>query len=161
MIDNDLVSSITISSGLGTVILVTTDLGNPVCTLTYSYLTNSITFSSRPTITISVLDFFTLSAQFYIFNNAILNAFAVSLSNISNFVALSVNESFDSHNNNWNFTSSEGPGPNTIDYSANLISQNVTLKNRPNNITIPYSEWISVLVSLNRYQSNVRQFLGV
>ena len=156
-----LVSNIVNDLSTGTSVLTITKTGNPVETLTYENSLKTITFSLRPTINITGVEFLDLIKQINIFQTSILFNFNTNINVSIPFSNVTSNENHDSLDVFWNFTFTVGPNPRVANYSAENSTKTVDLLNRAQPKTIEFPEWIYFLSSLKHYQISFRNYFSI
>lgn len=156
-----LVNTILVDLSAGQVTLASTESGVAVETIQYSMSTGEITISARTAITISGTDFMTLLNQIVIFQTAIIYNFTPTTIYIVPFNSWVCNESYISFTNAWTLVCNENGGSQFIDYYGTQSNGNVELITRAANLTIPFSEWVQLLVNLKHYQVSLSNFFGI
>jgi hypothetical protein len=129
--------------------------------ITYDQSSNNIVFSIIPGISLSGTDFITLLNQITIFQTAIVYNFSPGSAFITPFTSFVSNEHYISFTNAWSLTCNESSGPSIISYYGTQSNSQIDISERANPITIPFSEWVVLLASLNHYRQSITAFFGI
>ena len=152
-----LVTTIVIDLLNSTGVLTVKDGVNFVETVTYSV--NSITFSSRPLISISVSDFLNLLNQINIFQTALIYNFSPVIQYLNS--GSNCKEINDINLNTLDLTCTYGNTPDAVNYTGTKSTQLIKLQNRANPKTLTYQYWIDLLSYLIHYSKSIKLFMNV
>jgi hypothetical protein len=133
-----------------TVTLNVMDGSNLVENLVYNQSGNTITFSIRPSVTISTADYSQLAAQLSLFHNAIINNFPLNQFQTSPFTSFLYNQTYISFISELNLevTVNSTLFINDVTTSG---SNTTSLNNRTVAQTLNYSEWALTYQALQNY----------
>jgi hypothetical protein len=155
-----LINTITVDLSANTVVLSSIESGSTADILTYTLSLNTVTFSTRPAITLSGSDFYILMAQMRIFHQAIITNFNPNQFATIPFTGVNVNEVHVSFITQWELEVSIAGASNFINNSASQGTNTVSLNNRTSSQILNFSEWQMVLAAFNHYEASLLNFLG-
>jgi hypothetical protein len=155
-----LVNLIEINLTSNTASLTSTYLSNVVETIAYTQSSNNISFAPRSEISISGADFNVLVSQVNILATAIIANFNPPVTNTTPFNSFNSSEVFISFTNSQSLICNENGGSDIVSYYGTQSTGIVSLLNRPSTITIPLTEWIMLITSLNHYNNDIINLLA-